>query len=521
MRNLTREQAAAELLRREAMQSSLVEWATFLMSEKGFKPAKHHLYLLDKLQAITDGTLLHSKTKKPCKSLMILMPPGAAKSTYTSIAYPLWFLQRWSFLHSTNQCRILACSYATELIESFSRECRNGVESYSRFLGYQLSTDSKSVQAWSCTNGAAYRCGGVGSGIAGFRADAGVIDDYLGSQEDADSKTIRDKQWAWYWSDFVPRLKPGAIRIIIANRRHEDDLVGRLLEKQPDEWEVISFPFFAEQDDALGRAEGQPIWPEWFNEEKAEEVRFIAQTQPRIFAGLYQQRPSPEQGNFFKADWLQTYSRAEYDELHKQDLSVFGAGDWAVSEEKDADRSCFGGGALDNQRMLYILPSLRWKQYDPKTLVTEFVDWLAANKPMEFWSEKGHISKAWGPFLRDQMLARGVYSHITEVTPSKNKEARAQSIRGMLSMGRVKFPAFADWWPQARHEMLMFPGGKHDDFVDFLAHLGMGINSMIKSRPATAVVSESLKSGPPITLRWVKDSHKKEQRSKQPLYNGR
>jgi len=521
MASISKAQAAAELLRREAMQSSLVEWATFLMSEKGMKPAKHHLFLLEKLQAITDGILTHSRTNLPCKSLMILMPPGAAKSTYTSIAYPLWFMQRWPFLHKTSQCRILACSYATELIESFSRECRNGVESYSRFLGYQLSTDSRAVQTWSCSNGAAYRCGGVGSGIAGFRADAGVIDDYLGSQEDADSKTIRDKQWSWYWSDFVPRLKPGSIRIIIANRRHEDDLVGRLLEKQADEWEVISIPFFAEQDDSLGRTEGAPLWPEWFNEEKIKEIKFIAETQPRIFAGLYQQRPSPEQGNFFQADWLQTYTREEYDKLCQKELLVYGAGDWAVSEEKDADRSCFGGVAMDTDGMLYVLPDLFWKQAGPKELINAFTDFLARRKPMEFWSEKGHISKAWGPFLREMMLERNVFSHITEVTPSKNKEVRAQSIRGRMSMGRVKFPSFASWWPQARHEMLMFPGGKHDDFVDFLAHAGMGINSIIKARPAVRQTNESIIDAPPITLRWMKESDKQERRAKQPLYNGR
>ncbi len=509
-----------ELLKRDSMQNSLLEWATFLMSEKGMKPAKHHLLLLDKLQAITDGKLLHSKTGLPCKNLMILMPPGAAKSTYTSVAYPLWFLQRWPHLHPATPTRILACSYASDLIESFSRECRNGVELYSQFLGYELCKDSRAVQEWTCSHGASYRCGGVGAGIAGRRADAGVIDDYLGSQEDADSKTVRDKQWAWYWGDFVPRLKPDAIRIIIANRRHEDDLVGRLLEKQSDEWEVISIPFFAEQDDCLGRQPGDVLWPEWFNEAKAKEIRFIAETQPRIFAGLYQQRPSPEQGNYFQAEWLLEYSREEYQNLSKKDLLVYGAGDWAVSEEKDADRSCFGGVAMDTDGTLYVLPDLFWKKAAPKELLNNFIDFLARRKPMEFWSEKGHISKSWGPFLREMMLERNVFSHITEVTPSRNKEVRAQSIRGRMSLGRVKFPSFATWWPQARHELLLFPGGKHDDFVDFLGHIGMGINSVVRSSPVKVQASEDIVSGPPITMRWLKKSHKEQARAGQALYNG-
>jgi hypothetical protein len=52
-------------------------------------------------------------------------------------------------------------------------------------------------------------------GIAGFRADLGIGDDFFGSREDAFSETVRRKRWDWYIDDFSARLKPGAKRILM------------------------------------------------------------------------------------------------------------------------------------------------------------------------------------------------------------------------------------------------------------------------------------------------------------------
>jgi hypothetical protein len=138
-----------------------------------------------------------------------------------------------------------------------------------------------------------------------------------------------------------------------------------------------------------------------------------------------------------------------------------------------------------------------------------------------FWSEKGHISKSWGPFLREQMLEQNIYNYITEVTPAKAKDVRAQAIRGRMSMLRVRFPTFARWWPDAMHELLTFPGGKSDDFVDFLAHIGMGINNMTRAQLPKAEVVEDLSKVQPITLSWLKKSDKERKMWNQPAYAGR
>jgi hypothetical protein len=66
-------------------------------------------------------------------------------------------------------------------------------------------------------------------GISGFRANLGVGDDLFGSREDAYSETVRQKRWDWYVDDFSARLKPGAKRILMNTRWHEEHVAGRVL----------------------------------------------------------------------------------------------------------------------------------------------------------------------------------------------------------------------------------------------------------------------------------------------------
>lgn len=540
---------AETLLFRKKCRADLKTWARFLIEEKGFTMAQHHEILCEKLQGAVDGTLVHSKTGLPCRYLIISLPPGSAKSTYSSVIFPTWALQR------IKMCRILACSSTADLIESFSRESRNTVSAQAKTIGYSLNPDSRAVSEWGTTNGGGYRCAGVGAGIAGRRADLGLIDDYIGSQEDADSKTIRDKIWSWYLADFWPRLKPNAIQVIIATRWHEEDLIGRLTDEHnsynspvsPTDWEVIRFPFFAEENDLLARPPARfstlssvnfhttpdeelekipvvqdllksRIWPEWFTSKMAFGVM---RQPPRVRSGLYQQRPAPEEGNYFKREWLLSYTQEEYAQLEKRELKTYGAGDWAVSEEKDANRSCLGGAKMDENGILYILPDIFWEAAGPKKLLSAYLDFLKRRNPLMFWSEKGHISKSWGPFLREMMMEESVYNYITEVTPSRDKEVRAQSIRGRMSMLRVRFPKFAPWWPQAEAELLTFPGGKSDDFVDFIAHIGMGINSIVRAprNEPTAPEPDSTIWKP--TFAWLKKEDSRNRLKSQPKYQGR
>ncbi len=500
------------LQERREIRRSLIAWANFRHPEK--PPHPHHELLLTAVQALVEGRLIHPATNRAVRKLIVEMPPGAAKSTYISVDTPPWYLARFPA-----HC-VLACSHNKDLITGFSRQCRNTIDQHGATLGYGLCRDSHAVDEWRTDKGGLYFCAGVGAGIAGHRANLGIIDDYLGDEETAQSKDARDKQWAWYENDFSTRLtndeSTGTVarQIILATPRHEDDLIGRLLAREPDEWYVLKIPFFPVANDPLGRPVAETVeqkitnrlWPEHFSEDDA---RDILRKSPRTISCLFQLDPHPETGDFFHSEWFIPYATPS--EI-PDNLRHYGAGDFGISERRGSNSTCLGFGGLDNRGHIWILPSIFWEVAGPKKIVSSWLTLLDLVSPIEFWAEKGHISKSLGPFLKEMMLEEKVYVYIKEITPTKDKETRAQTIRGLAEMGRVHVPTFAPWWPAALHELTTFPRGRTDDFVDMFAHLGMGLRRMMRA-PGACKVSETpdLNTSVKITHEWLRQHDKTKQ----------
>ena len=64
---------------------------------------------------------------------------------------------------------------------------RNLIAQHDATLGLRLADDNHAAGRWEPDNGGEYYAAGVGTGIAGFRADGALIDDPIRSREDADS----------------------------------------------------------------------------------------------------------------------------------------------------------------------------------------------------------------------------------------------------------------------------------------------------------------------------------------------
>ena len=61
---------------RNSIRDSLDEWATMALSPQGHAPAAHHRLLIRELEGLAAGRW---------DRLMLLLPPGSAKSTYASL----------------------------------------------------------------------------------------------------------------------------------------------------------------------------------------------------------------------------------------------------------------------------------------------------------------------------------------------------------------------------------------------------------------------------------------------------
>ena len=513
--SVTRQAALDNLLWRREMRRSFLSWCCYLGEDRGELPAAHHRLVIDTLQKVSDGIL---------KRVIILMPPGAAKSTYVSKYFIPWHLAS----HPTDL--FLACSYAKDLVMGFGKACREIIKSHSTHLGYALSDTSQAADDWRITKGTGdlggYFCAGVGAGIAGYRADVGVIDDYLGSQEDADSSRIREKQWDWYNNDFWPRLKPQASQFIIANRRHEEDLVGMILKREAEKWTVIRLPFFAEADDPIGRppavrwdaqtekmiydVKGR-LWPEWYTEEQAQQVMT---KDSRTLSGLWQQRPAPEEGSFFKRSMLQGYTREELEAVQRSGLRFYVGSDFAARAKETNDRTCFLPAGVDNNDNLWILPNWFWDRCDADVAIEQMLLMSKTYRPIVWWCGKEQISASLEPFILKRMRETGIYIPTEEVSEYHDKLAKAQPIRARMSQKKVLFPKFANQWNEAEAELLMFPGGGHDDFVDALAKLGQGLGDIVAPSKPRVQTPFDLQTAWKPTLPWLKASDKVQRRNR-------
>ncbi len=229
--------------RRKAIRTQLLDWVQLA----GFAPAAHHSHLIMELESVSRGDI---------DRLMVLMPPGSAKSTYASVLFPAW----WFTQHPASS--VIAASHTAELAQHFGRQVRNLIAEHGPRLGFALADDSRAAGRWQIVRDGyksrgEYFAAGVRGPITGRRADLAVIDDPVKSQAEADSQILREHAWNWFRSDLLTRLKPRGRIVLIMTRWHVDDLGGRLMAQQPEQWRVIRLPALAEADDPLGRADGR------------------------------------------------------------------------------------------------------------------------------------------------------------------------------------------------------------------------------------------------------------------------
>jgi len=353
------------------------------------------------------------------------------------------------------------------------------------FPNHKLKDGSEAAQRLQTEEGGMLAFVGRGGSITGRGGHGIVIDDPIKDREEADSKNVRDKLWEWFTQVVsTRRMTEDSWILLIQTRWHEDDLVGRLTDpmnpfynaEEAKQWVIIDLPALAFDDapDVLGRKPGEALWPEKFP------VRFLEaqrRLDPRGFQALYQGRPSSDTGNFFRVEDILTYTQ---DELPKN-LRFYVASDHAVSTRQDRDKTAMIPVGVDEADNIYILPDVFWRHAAADTAVDAMLNLIQTRKPLFWWAERGHITKAIGPFLRKRMTEEGVYASIIELTPVQDKQTRAQSIQGRMAMGKVFFPAFASWWPAARDQILKFPHGTNDDFVDALAYVGLGLAQQVSA----------------------------------------
>ncbi len=483
---LSPEQAASILLERRKARADLSAFASRIpvpgsptseIDEDARIPliesqqAPHHQLILQEMQRCM--TTPHGR-------LMIMAPPGSAKSTYATVVAPSWFLGR----HPGK--RVILASYGDDLARRHGRRTRQLLRSdeAQAILECGIDPEARAANEFNLTNGSEYIACGIMAGVTGNRANGIVIDDPIKGREQADSQVVRNSTFAAYEDDLLTRLIPGGWVVVINTRWHEDDVSGRILPadwsgesgdikcRDGNVWRVLCLQAECQTPtDPLKRKVGDMLWPEWFDTKHWDQFRLNRRT----WSSLYQQLPAPADGIMFRKDDMATYDNAP------DGLRIISASDNAVTPD-GGDWTEQGTAGLASDGSMYLLDWWRG-QVGPEIWIERQIDMMVRHKPLIWLCESGPIRRATEGRLRARMAERHVNCRLEYLPSISDKPTMAQSIIALAGMGRVWWPRAA-WVPELQRQCLVFPAGSPDDGVDTMGLLGRGADMLGAARTA-------------------------------------
>jgi predicted phage terminase large subunit-like protein len=432
------------------------------------KPVRH-------LEPVLD---VFERTRRERVLAVIAMPPRHGKSV-TAQHGIAWRVARDPGL------RHAYATYGDSLSVSASRTARR----IATASGIDLAKDANALHDWRTEQDGGVIATGVGGPLTG-RGVTGiaVVDDSLKNRKEAESRLKRDSIWEWFTDVVWTRLEDDASCLVIGTMWHVDDLPNRLLTRGagPDgvPFELIRLPAIAEEDDPLGRAVGDALWPQRFPITKLREIERLLG--PYSFASLYQQRPRPrgsqvfgEPGRFELRDW----------KLDGHRICI--CADPAATAKTTSDHTAAlvlamtGYGA---QTVGWVLDHLRgqWEiADDPRRNELGVVSRLRALQKR--WGGVAVVVEAVAGFKAVPQMLRAVDPELRvfEAPADGDKFTRAQPAAAAWNGGRILVPTDAPWASGLIQRFQAFTGNNdpEDDEIDALSH---GFNAMYQATPGAA-----------------------------------
>ena len=444
---------------------------------------------------------LQDVIEKKSPRLIIMAPPRHGKTELTSRRFPAYALGRYPDI------TFIATSYASDLSSSINRDVQRIIDSEeyhdlfpdTTLWGKNIRTVAdgsylRNSDVFEIVNRrGVYKSAGVGAGVTGRGGEVLLIDDPIKDAAEAHSEVVRQGVWDWYTSTLYTRAMPGGGILLIMTRWHEDDLAGRLLEnmrKGGEQWKVIKFPAIAEEDEQH-RKIGEPLHPERYTLDMLERIKSGTSDEPgvgsRVWASLYQQRPSAAEGNIFKRENWQWHrlqkplSQMDNSEMRNlfQSLGitfVLQSWDTALGGKKQNDYSACTTMGIGRNR--YFVLDV-WKGQLEFPEVKRQVQLLYDKwKPAKVFVEGGGSASGKATI---QAMKRDSRVPLFESIRATDKVLRADTVSPTHEAGLVTLFEGEPWVADFVDSASNFPNIKNDDDID--SFIGALEEAIGKRRP--------------------------------------
>ena len=410
------------------------------------------------------------------KRVLIAAPRGTAKSTVTTLIYPLW---RVAFKKSDEDLFIVIISESQAQSINFLSRIKYHLTHSDRFKEVFGDMGPNTARRWTHTdivlaNGTRIIAVGTGQRVRGFiegdtRPNLIIVDDFE-SELNAYTAEARAKNRKWMTEAVIPSLSDEGKIAMIGTVISEDCFL--YWAKESSAWNVLWFSIWNDKEES--------IWPERFPKERILQIKDEFSSVGNI-NGFYQEymniAQSPEDAPF-QPEWIKMHSY-EYKKLEGQNVIIKNEGlenekikpvelytgvDPASSLSARADFFVIATIAIDNNNNKYIVDIYRDK-ISPALQPGKIIEIYKKYRPRRIKVETVGYQEALRTAVRELMREEELYIPGLEsgVKPRNSKSERLLSLVPLFAKGTFYFK------PEnmiAQQEFLSYPKGKHDDIMD-------------------------------------------------------
>lgn len=395
------------------------------------------------------------------KRLVVAAPRGFAKSTISSVIYPV-FLGATG-VYAKDICIVSASeTLAVEMLRRIKREFDQN-EKIKQYFG-DLKTEKWSETHFITKTGVTFRARGAGGQIRGFRPDCLILDD-IETDELVESEEQRKKLKDWLFKACLNTLLPHGQFILVGSVIHPLSVLNDLLHTDLG-WTKRKFQAYKEARQEPGYELWPDLWPHDKLQARKKEIGSFA------FSSEFLNDPISDETAPIKEHQIRYWN-----ELPQQ-LSVVISVDPAYSEEDSADYKVASVVGIDQQMNRYLISYVR--THNP---TGEFIDsvlnlWLqhrsictgigVPNSGTEKEFFKSFVSKANDRKLYPPVQElKNVFNTSTGTAKRAKKNRIVAALQPLFESGKYYInPSQIE----AREELLTIGSSRWDDLVDSLAY---------------------------------------------------